>query len=50
MSEIIQFARDPETGEVQAYKGDVMIGVMSTMGDMIDEGDNPEETGSVGGK
>ena len=50
MGETIQFVRDPETGEVQAYRGGVLIGVMSTMGDMVDGDDDPEETGSVGGK
>ena len=50
MSETIQFVRDPETGEVQAYRGNVMIGVMSTMGDMIDEDDDPEGSGIADSK
>ena len=50
MGETIQFVRDPDTGEVQAYRGNIMIGVISTMGDMVDGNDDPEETGGVEGK
>lgn len=47
---MIELKRDPETGEVVAYKNGVPVGSVTTMGDMIDEDDDPEETGSVGGK
>ena len=46
---MIELKRDPETGEVVAYENGVPVGPVTTMGDMVDGDDDPEETGSVGG-